>query len=214
VLNGSWEASGSDASRASNFPKWYLRDHKGREHGYIRCAFRKMLDSKIAADDAEWNRVKAMAEPKQVVVRVYVLEGTRLRAMDRNGSSDPYVLATLTGEKQHKQGNRDNHHKGTLNPDFRQTFEFEITLPGPALLKLQVKDWDRFTPDDDIGYTIIDLEHRYFSDVSSTAQFIAAVLRAMCDAECVSVCSNGKHMSSSRSKSADSRRGQRSASER
>jgi hypothetical protein len=43
-------------------------------------------------------------------------------------------------------------------------FEFETTLPGPALLKLQVKDWDRFTPDDDIGFTTIDLEHRYYCD--------------------------------------------------
>ena len=43
-------------------------------------------------------------------------------------------------------------------------FEFETTLPGPALLKLQVKDWDRFTPDDEIGFTTIDLEHRYYCD--------------------------------------------------
>ncbi len=43
-------------------------------------------------------------------------------------------------------------------------FEFETTLPGPALLKLQVKDWDRFTPDDDLGFTTIDLEHRYYCD--------------------------------------------------
>ena len=46
----------------------------------------------------------------------------------------------------------------------QQVFEFETTLPGPALLKLQVKDWDRFTPDDEIGFTTIDLEHRYYCD--------------------------------------------------
>ena len=56
----------------------------------------------------------------QVVVRVYVIEGINLRAMDISGSSDPYVIATLSGEKQLKQGDRSLHKKATLNPEFRQ----------------------------------------------------------------------------------------------
>jgi hypothetical protein len=50
----------------------------------------------------------------------------------------------------------------TLNPEFRQVFEFQqILMPGCAKLRLSVKDWDAFSMDDDIGYTDIDLEHRY-----------------------------------------------------
>jgi hypothetical protein len=114
VLNGDWETSGGISSRSSNFPKWRLIDGRGIAHGYIRCAIHS------GKQDGEWKKVKDMAKPRQLVVRVYVIEGINLRAMDVGGSSDPYVIATLSGEKQLKQGGRDLHKTATLNPEFRQ----------------------------------------------------------------------------------------------
>ena len=46
---------------------------------------------------------------------------------------------------------------------FRQVFEFnQILMPGRAKVRLRVKDWDGVSLDDLIGWTDIDLEHRYF----------------------------------------------------
>jgi hypothetical protein len=126
VLDGDWETSGGIASRSSNFPKFKLiRSSHGRkiEHGYIRCAICPAIGTGNQSEDEmarKWTNVKELAKPKQVVVRVYVIEGIKLRAMDINGSSDPYVIATLSGEKQLKQGDRSLHKKATLNPEFRQ----------------------------------------------------------------------------------------------
>ena len=117
VLNGDWETSGGIASRSSNFPKFKLIDpSSGIEHGYIRCA----IHCGKQDSDPLWKNVKDMAKPRQVVVRVYVIEGINLRAMDVGGSSDPYVIATISGAKQLKQGDRDLHKTATLNPEFRQ----------------------------------------------------------------------------------------------
>ena len=167
VLDDDWEACGN---RVCAFPKWQLHEPgTGKPHGYLRAAFLKYevgtVDENTERLNAgRWQQKKALAKSRSVVVRVYIIEGMQLRAMDRNGSSDPYVLATLSGEKQQAAGDRSKKQMTTLNPDFRQVFEFEITMPGPALLKLQVKDWDRITRDDEIGSTTIDLEHRYFCD--------------------------------------------------
>jgi len=51
----------------------------------------------------------------------------------------------------------------TLKPDFCETFEFVTTLPGPSVLKIQVKDWNRFYPVHElVGETKIDVEDRWF----------------------------------------------------
>ena len=51
----------------------------------------------------------------------------------------------------------------SLKPDLYQTFEFRATLPGPAELKVQLKDWNRFYPVHElIGETRLDLEDRWF----------------------------------------------------
>ena len=173
VLQGTWESSGSVASRAPVFGSWELFDESSRSSGTVRCAFRlgeasQFNDSSHQAN-TDWKRVKQMTADKHVVVRVYVVRGRNLRAMDRNNTSDPYVTCTLTGSgttkgttERQMLGGSEQRMNQTLNPEFRQVFEFKpILMPGCAKLKLCVKDWDAISLDDDIGHTEIDLEHRY-----------------------------------------------------
>ena len=49
-----------------------------------------------------------------------------------------------------------------LDPEFRQVFEFQSSLPGPTGLVVEVKDYDMVGKDDEIGRTKIDLEDRWF----------------------------------------------------
>lgn len=175
VLEGTWESSGSTVSRAPVFGSWYLYGDASRSPlGAVKCAFK--LGDATEVDDlthranTEWKRVQQAAIPRLAVVRVYVLRGRNLRAMDRNNKSDPYVICTLTASGASKGtterqilGSSNHRINATLNPEFRQVFEFnEILMPGGAQLRLSVKDWDAFSLDDDIGFTDIDLEHRYF----------------------------------------------------
>ena len=182
-LEGTWENSGSAVSHAALFPSWNLfsagadATAKKKKVGSLRCAFRVgTVDGesagesaqKTAVTDFDWQRTVSLADPHPVIVRVYVLRGTELRSMDRNNQSDPYVTCSLEGMKgttrtRQIRGDRSLHKNETLNPEFRQVFEFDpIVMPGRAKLRLRVKDWDAVTLDDDIGYTDIFLEHRYF----------------------------------------------------
>ncbi|KAH8059008.1 hypothetical protein JL722_5555 [Aureococcus anophagefferens] len=75
-------------------------------------------------------------------------------------SCDPYLRVKLGSEVDSRS---DSKLLRTLKPDFYETFEFTTTLPGPAVLKVQVKDWNRFYPIHElVGETKIDLEDRWF----------------------------------------------------
>ncbi len=58
---------------------------------------------------------------------------------------------------------KENYVTANLNPMFGKMFELPATLPMDRTLKVTVMDWDRFSGDDLIGETEIDLENRYFS---------------------------------------------------
>ena len=51
----------------------------------------------------------------------------------------------------------------TVEPYFGRCFEFSAVLPGASQLEIAVWDWDKYSPDDKIGFTTIDLEDRLFS---------------------------------------------------
>ncbi len=52
-----------------------------------------------------------------------------------------------------------------------RVFEFNVTFPMDSVLKIQVMDHDKFSGDDLIGETIIDLENRFFSRHRPTCGF-------------------------------------------
>lgn len=99
-------------------------------------------------------------KPQQYVVRLYVIRGRNLQPVDGN-SCDPYLRVKLGATQVEDRASK--HKTRTLKPDFYDTFEFFTTLPGPSVLKIQVKDWNRFYPVHElVGETKIDLEDRWF----------------------------------------------------
>ena len=129
-LEGTWEASGSAVSHASLFPAWDLfvgeKGQKQKKVGTLRCAFkiRAADEHSNGGPSSEWRRLKSLSTPHPVIVRVYVIRGRALRAMDRNNLSDPYVTCALestksSGKTQQILGDRSLHKKATLNPEVR-----------------------------------------------------------------------------------------------
>eukprot|EP00854_Cymbomonas_tetramitiformis_P023629 gene23629-28623_t len=49
-------------------------------------------------------------------------------------------------------------------PQFHEMVQFTTTLPGMSNMVVSVYDWDKYTSDDLVGKTIIDLEQRWFSE--------------------------------------------------
>ncbi|XP_072807511.1 fer-1-like protein 5 isoform X3 [Vicugna pacos] len=98
--------------------------------------------------------------PQQCLVRVYVVRAINLQPQDTNGLCDPYVILKL-GET--KLGNREEYHPNTLDPVFGMMFELSCTIPLEKDLKIELYDFDLFSPDDKIGTTVIDLENRLLS---------------------------------------------------
>jgi len=102
-----------------------------------------------------------LSVPKKYIVRLYVLKAMHLQPKDRNGLSDPYLQIKIGKDK--IKDKKATLHKRTLDPDFYRSYEIPVNIPGDSQLKVQVFDWDRFTSDDLIGETVIDLEDRWFS---------------------------------------------------
>ena len=100
---------------------------------------------------------QALLQPQVYAIRVYCIRGANLQPV-AGSTCDPYIRAKLGKDVETR-----DHKTKTLKPDIYETFEFRTVLPGPAELKLQVKDWSRFKPVHEvIGETKIDLEDRWF----------------------------------------------------
>jgi Ca2+-dependent lipid-binding protein len=68
-----------------------------------------------------------------------------LPKMDRMGTADPYVIVSLGGQEQ-----RTNRINGTLNPDWNEKVQLQVTSPAQSLV-VTVMDWDRLSKDKVIG---------------------------------------------------------------
>eukprot|EP00937_MAST-01D_sp_MAST-1D-sp2_P005539 g5539.t1 len=93
------------------------------------------------------------------VVRAYVLRAFNLQKMDDDGLSDPYAVLRLGSEV---QSDRQHFIEDSTDPDIFRCFQFCTQLPGASQLEVELWDMDRFSPDDLIGKTVIDLEDRFF----------------------------------------------------
>ena len=98
--------------------------------------------------------VDATAQPGQGVVRVHLLRGTDLNAMDMNGSSDPYIVLKLAGIE-----HRSKTVEKMLNPKWDERFEFWGTLNKLLAfpLELECYDEDFLKKDDFLGSASVDL---------------------------------------------------------
>ncbi|MBZ3885416.1 Fer-1-like protein 5 [Sciurus carolinensis] len=98
--------------------------------------------------------------PQLCMVRVYVVRALNLQPQDYNGLCDPYVILKLGKTK---LGSRDAYLPKTLDPVFGSVFELTCNIPLEKDLEIQLFDFDLFSPDDEIGSTVIDLENRLLS---------------------------------------------------
>lgn len=92
---------------------------------------------------------------------------------DIGGSSDPYLIVNI-GDNQ--KNTKDKPIYSDLNPLFGNMFELPAKLPYDHTLTISVMDWDRFTRDDLIGLTKIDVENRFYSKYRATCGLPEAVL--------------------------------------
>ena len=89
---------------------------------------------------------KMQKRPMMDVVTVRVVRGSNLRAADRGGKSDPYVVVQVAGGKKAKTSAK----KGTINPEWDETLE--LSVPDAAeLLSLSVWDHDMVDMNDSLG---------------------------------------------------------------
>jgi len=100
-----------------------------------------------------WRRNRAVS-PCNLTLRVKIISGHDLPAMDVIGTSDPYATVTYAGRKRTTAVIMKN-----LNPRWGQTYDFPF-LNGTQRhekLKITVYDWDRFGDHDLIGEADIDV---------------------------------------------------------
>ncbi|XP_023819286.1 myoferlin [Oryzias latipes] len=98
--------------------------------------------------------------PQECLVRIYVVRCIEVQSKDSNGKCDPYIKITL-GKK--TLDDRDNYKPNTLSPEFGRMFELSCTLPQDKDLKIAVYDFDKWSRDEEVGETVIDLEDRLLS---------------------------------------------------
>ena len=87
-------------------------------------------------------------------LRVHVQRATNLKAADRNGLSDPYVVLSVAA-----QTHRSATIRSTLNPEWDEAVVFEGSLSAMVAegLTLRVWDWDLGSRDDKLGEARVDL---------------------------------------------------------
>ncbi|KAI9493901.1 C2 domain-containing protein [Zychaea mexicana] len=79
---------------------------------------------------------------------VTLLDAKELMAADKSGTSDPYVVFTVNGERVHKSATI----KKTINPAWKnETFTVPIQSRVTASFRIEVFDWNQFLGDTPLG---------------------------------------------------------------
>ncbi|XP_037905651.1 fer-1-like protein 6 [Hermetia illucens] len=107
------------------------------------------------ARNVRFQEICSLLVDMEVVVRVYIVQGLRIRSMDRYSESDSYVKLQF-GDK--VISDRANYIPNQTNPVFGKVFQIEGIIPREHILHISLYDRDLF--DDLIGCTNIDLEDR------------------------------------------------------
>ena len=113
-------------------------------------------------NEAPTDPIAALRQPREYVVRLYVLQGINLMPLDVGSASDPYLKVSLGRTT---IDTRDRYIKDATTAHFHEFFELRTQLPGESMLRIECIDYDSFgrRSDDLIGATEIDLEDRWFS---------------------------------------------------
>ena len=105
---------------------------------------------------------KKLITKKDIIVRLYILELNELAKRDTFSESDPYIKIYINDKEVINE--RDKYQEDQKNCKWYKYYDIPAELPGSSTLKIEVMDWDEILSDDLIGYTIIDLEDRYYND--------------------------------------------------
>ena len=102
----------------------------------------------------------------------------RLAGYSAKCTANPYLIIKI-GEGNNDEGQgikyineRDKAKLNNLNPEFYQTYEFEVVFPESWELRIEIWDAGGIISDDMIGYTSIDLEDRYYGNPYLTSKAI------------------------------------------
>eukprot|EP00760_Papus_ankaliazontas_P016406 PhM_4_TR16796/c2_g1_i5/m.97662/K18261/DYSF; dysferlin len=111
-------------------------------------------------------------ESARVIVNVYVLRASSLIPHDTaltGGSNDPYLKVSVgkcvsaKGKVKEEKDLRKNGLHGTLHPEFMQSVQFIVDVPTVNEAKVSVWDADNIGRDELIGFTVVNLEDRWWS---------------------------------------------------
>lgn len=93
--------------------------------------------------------------PASETLLVCISKAEDLPAKDFSGTSDPYVKVYLLPDRRHKFQTKV--HRKTLNPEFNETFAFNVPYKDleNRLLQFNVYDFDRFSRHDLIGTVVV-----------------------------------------------------------
>ncbi|CAH2326320.1 synaptotagmin-8 [Pelobates cultripes] len=80
--------------------------------------------------------------PSNGKLTVVILEAKKLKKMDSDGFSDPYVKVQLALNKKKWKRKRTGVKKNTLNPYFNEAFTFDVTLEQIQNVDLIISVWD------------------------------------------------------------------------
>jgi hypothetical protein len=146
----------SEFGADSGGPSMQRTKQSGILKGFIR-----IKEHTAATLPLEWPiKMEELTAPQSVVVRLYVLEAKGLAESDALSKPDPFLKVTL-GES-YEQSTQSRYMTDSNDPYFGEVFEFQSTMPGDTMLKIEVMDHDTFRCDL-IGTTTIDLEQRFFN---------------------------------------------------
>jgi phospholipase C len=98
------------------------------------------------------------------LLTVTVVNGVGLDAADKDGFSDPYVILKVEGQEQ-----KTKHVPNTLNPVWKQDFDFKIKNHEIAVLDIIVRDKNKILKDKDIGKATYVLKDLHNHDVLNVA---------------------------------------------
>eukprot|EP01130_Rhizamoeba_saxonica_P018502 TRINITY_DN928_c0_g1_i2.p1 TRINITY_DN928_c0_g1~~TRINITY_DN928_c0_g1_i2.p1 ORF type:complete len:189 (-),score=39.12 TRINITY_DN928_c0_g1_i2:51-617(-) len=88
---------------------------------------------------------------------ISIKKGAGLAAKDLNGKSDPFVMVSTVIEQQQEVIFKTKIKHETLNPVWKDaTFQLDYS-PDLSILHFNVKDHDRFTDDENLGWFEVDI---------------------------------------------------------
>ncbi|KAK7694283.1 hypothetical protein QCA50_001464 [Cerrena zonata] len=90
----------------------------------------------------------------QGMLRVDLISGDDIHAMDRGGKSDPFAVFSLNGQKVYKSQTK----KKTLNPEWNENFNVQVPSRVGSDFWLELFDWNQIEQAKSLGKARIDLE--------------------------------------------------------